>query len=167
MNHIISHDSEILAVGKQVITACAFIHYNFDGVEKVFLPKRATAKKFLPGVFELPGGHIEFGEDMVDGLKREIEEEFESQVTVGDPFAVFTYTNEIRGSHSIEVIYFARFINPIEKIKMHSEDHSEYRWIAENEIDKVIDNNKRADDPEIEAIVKGFDLLIGSQINFG
>jgi len=30
------------AKGQQVITACAFIHANFDGVEKVFLPKRAA-----------------------------------------------------------------------------------------------------------------------------
>jgi ADP-ribose pyrophosphatase YjhB (NUDIX family) len=70
----ISHDSETLAVGQQVITACAFIHQQFDGVEKVFLPRRALTKKFLPGVFELPGGHIDFGEDIVVGLKREIME---------------------------------------------------------------------------------------------
>jgi hypothetical protein len=36
----ISHDSETPAQGQQVITACAFIHYNFDGVEKLFWPKR-------------------------------------------------------------------------------------------------------------------------------
>jgi len=26
------NDSEVPAVGKQVIVACAFIHHNFDGV---------------------------------------------------------------------------------------------------------------------------------------
>ena len=83
------HDSETLAEGKQVITACAFIHHNFDGVEKVFLPKRADTKKFLPGVYELPGGHIDFGEELVEGLKREIEEEFDIQINVGDPFYAF------------------------------------------------------------------------------
>lgn len=52
----IAHDSETPAHGKQAITACAFIHTNVDGIEKVFLPKRADTKKFLPGVYELPGG---------------------------------------------------------------------------------------------------------------
>ena len=70
----ISHDSETPAVNQQVITACAFIHHNFDGVEKLFWPKRADTKKFLPGVYELPGGHIDFGEDIVEGLRREIKE---------------------------------------------------------------------------------------------
>ena len=60
----ISHDSETPAHGQQVISACAFIHHNFDGVEKVFLPKRANTKKFLPGIYELPGGHLDFGEDI-------------------------------------------------------------------------------------------------------
>lgn len=67
----IAHDSETATPGQQVITACAFIHHKFNGVEKVFLPKRADTKKFLPGAYELPGGHIDFGEDPVSGLKRE------------------------------------------------------------------------------------------------
>ena len=36
-----------------------------------------------------PGGHIEFGEDIVKGLKREILEEFEMHVNIGDPFFCF------------------------------------------------------------------------------
>lgn len=68
----ISHDSETPAKGQQVITACAFITRNFDGVIKVFLPRRAATKKFLPNVYEIPGGHIDFGENLTDGLKREV-----------------------------------------------------------------------------------------------
>lgn len=48
-----SHDSEVPAHGQQVITACAFIHHTFDGVIKVFLPKRASTKKFLPNFFRI------------------------------------------------------------------------------------------------------------------
>jgi 8-oxo-dGTP diphosphatase len=71
----ISHDSETPAHGQQVIVACAFIHHSFDGVEKVFLAQRADTKKFFPGVYEIPGGHIDFGEDVIVGLKREVQEE--------------------------------------------------------------------------------------------
>ena len=153
------HDSETLKDGQQVITACAFIHHSFDGTEKVFLPKRALTKKFLPGVYELPGGHIDFGEEIEIGLKREIIEEFGMNIKISDPFYVFTYINEIKKSHSIEVIYLAKFIKPINNIKINPEDHSEYGWFSEDEIKKVINNNKREDDPEIEAIKKGFLLL--------
>jgi 8-oxo-dGTP diphosphatase len=162
-----SHDSETAAHGQQVITACALIHKNFDGAEKVFLPRRADTKKFLPGVYEFPGGHIDYGEDLVEGLKREIKEEFEVDINVGEPFAAFTYTNEVKGSHSIEVIYFATFISPIEDIKIHPDDHSEFGWFAEDELDKVIDNNKRDDDPEINALKRAFHLFKGDSLNFG
>lgn len=148
----VSHDSETPAHGQQVITACAFIHHNFNGVEKVFLPKRASTKKFLPNIYEIPGGHIDFGEDIVEGLKREINEEFGMTISVGDPFASFTYSNPVKGSHSIEVIYFAAFNESIENIKIDPEDHSTYGWFAESELDKVTDENKTVDDVEVVAM---------------
>jgi 8-oxo-dGTP diphosphatase len=162
----VSHDSETPAAGRQVFTACAFLHHNFDGVEKVFLPKRAATKKFLPGVFELPGGHIDFGEDMVAGLKREILEEFGMDITVGDPFYVFTYMNPVKGSHSIEVIYFAAFTDGINAIKLNPEDHSEYGWFSEQELPAAANAEKGADDVEFLAAKKGFRLLKGQPVQF-
>lgn len=159
----VSHDSETPAHGQQVLTAVAFIHHDFDGTPKVFLPQRASTKKFLPGVYELPGGHIDFGEDMVDGLKREISEEIGKEISVGDPFAVFTYTNHVKGSHSIEVAYFARFTGDIEGIRLHPDDHAGYRWVAEDEIDAL--PNRTADDPESAVLKRGFALLRGEKLH--
>lgn len=162
----ISHDSETPAVGQQVITACALIHYNFGGTIKVFLPKRADTKKFLPGVYEIPGGHIDFGENIVAGLQREILEEFEVEVSVGDPFAAFDYTNPVKGSHSIEVIYFATLVGALEDIRLHPEDHSAYAWVAREELDEVMRDKKTAGDPEYRAIAKAFALLDGARPDF-
>lgn len=160
MTHI-SHDSETLAEGQQVITACAFIHEKVDGVEKVFLPRRSDIKKFLPGVYELPGGHVDFGEDPVSALKREIDEEFGMEVEVGDPFFVFTYTNDVKRSHSIEVIYFAKFMSELDNLVLNPEDHSEFGWFAEEELIKATTKSKGLDDIEFEAMHKGFALLRG------
>lgn len=161
-----SHDSETLAEGQQVITSCAFIHQKFDGVEKVFLPKRADTKKFLPGVYELPGGHVDFGEEPVYGLKREIEEEFGMDIEVGDPFFVFTYTNDIKRSHSIEVIYFARFVSELDSLVVNPEDHSGYGWFAEDELINATTKGKGLDDIEFQAMQKGFALLRGESPQF-
>lgn len=159
MNNKTSHDSETSAEGQQIITACAFIFHDFDGVKKVFVPRRAKTKKFLPDVYELPGGHIEYGEDIVDGLKREIKEEFEMEIEVREPFFVFTYMNKIKGTHSIEVIYLAQFQDDIKNIRINPEDHSEFIWISKNEIGKILSQNKTKDDPEIQAIRKGFEKI--------
>jgi len=159
----ISHDSETPAEGQQVITACAFIHHNFDGVEKVFLPKRAKTKKFLPDVYELPGGHIDYGEELVAGLQREIQEEFSVSSNIGDPFFAFTYMNEVKGSHSLEIVYFAQ-LDDITAIQLHPEDHSESGWFAEDELEDAYSANKGVGDIEFTAMRKGFAILRGKAL---
>ena len=160
------HDSETPAAGQQVMTSCAFMHHSFDGVKKIFLPKRADTKKFLPGVFELPGGHIEYGEDPKDGLVREIKEELHSDIEVGDPFFVFEYTNKVKGSQSFEVVYFAKFTSNINLIALNPEDHSEFGWFAEDELHLATTKSKGLDDVEFVAMRKGFSLLHGKPLNF-
>ena len=162
----VSHDSETPAINQQVISACAFIHKKIDGLERVFLAKRATTKKFLPDVYELPGGHIDFGEDVVTGLKREIQEEFGVSADIGDPFFVFTYTNEIKGSHSIEVIYFANFSDEQPEVTLNPEDHSAYGWFSQDELENATTDTKGLDDIEFQAINMGFDLLGGKSLRF-
>lgn len=161
----ISHDSETAAHGQQVISACALIHHDFDGVTKVFLPRRADTKKFLPGVYEIPGGHIDYGENIITGLKREVREELEVDVNIGDPFYVFDYTNEIKGSHSIEVIYFATLVNSPDDIVLHPEDHSTGGWFAEDELGQVQTPTKGIDDPEMQALRRAFALLRGASLD--
>jgi 8-oxo-dGTP diphosphatase len=43
--------------------------------EKVLLLQRAASEDFLPNVWELPSGHVDEGEDIIQALKREILEE--------------------------------------------------------------------------------------------
>lgn len=135
----------------QEITACTFIHK--DG--KLFVARRAPTKSFLPGIHELPGGHIEFGESMEDGLKREIKEEFGIEIVVGDPFHAFTYTWNNNTKHAVEVIYFATMSDPNQEIQLDPTDHSEFNWITKSEVLNFFIN----DDQEGIAANKGFDIL--------
>ena len=171
------HDSEVAADGQQVISACGFIYDDSGENTLVFLPKRAATKKFLPNTWEMPGGHIDFGEDIIQGLKREIMEEFHQTIDVGDPFAVFTYLNKVKGSHSIEVIYFAKFIKKTDVIAFNIADHSTYGWFSRTQVEEIVipdrTNSKlefsiiRKDgvDDEMKAVIKGFDILEGKALN--
>lgn len=161
----VMHDSETPAQGQQVLSACALIHQTINGVPRIFVAQRALTKKFLPGVYEIPGGHIDFGEAMTDGLKREIREEFEIEVRLGDPFYVFDYHNPVKGSQTIEVIYFATLVGSADNIVLHPEDHAGAKWIAEDELETIYTETKGADDPEIKALRKAFALLRGEPLN--
>jgi 8-oxo-dGTP diphosphatase len=157
----VQHDSETLAEGQQVMSAVAFITAQVDGETKVFLAKRADTKKFLPGIYEMPGGHIDYGEQIADGLAREIMEEFGMRAAIGDVFAAFTYMNPIKKSHTIEVVCFGTFLDPIEGITLEPEDHSTYGWFSLAELPDAYTEHKGADDIEFTIARRGFALLAG------
>lgn len=134
----------------QQITACAFL--NKDG--KLLTAKRATTKDFLPGVYELIGGHVEFGETLEDCLIREFREELHIDIVVGNPFYAFTYLADNNTNHIVEVEFFAKMKDPNQHITLNSEDHSEFHWITKEEIEAY-----NFTEEEKRAIVKGFELL--------
>lgn len=136
---------------KQLITIVAFLHK--DG--KLFTAKRAATKDFLPNKYELPGGHLEDGETLQEGLVRELKEEFGVEVTVGEVFHAFVYENEVKQSQSVEIIFFAQLADDQQEITLDRNEHSEYAWITELELEKYFDSN----DEEYTAIKKGFALL--------
>ena len=136
---------------KQVISACVFLHK--DG--KLLIGKRALTKSFLPGKWELPGGHVEFGETVKECLERELIEEFNIEIILGEPYAEFTYLMNEDRDHVIEVLYFAQMKNPDQVIPLNRVDHEEHAWITEEEVDKYYDK----DDDEGNVIRKGFEIL--------
>lgn len=136
----------------QEITACAFI-YSDEG--KLFVAKRAATKSFLPNKFELVGGHTEFGETLQQSIIREVREELEIDVVVEEPFHAFTYLSNNDSIHTVEVDYFAKLADKNQVITLHPEDHSEYQWIIEDEVDNYFDKN----DEERTAILVGFSAL--------
>jgi len=166
MNQLLHQDSATPANGQQVITCVAFIHKDIEGMPHVMLAKRSLEKKFLPGVLELPGGHIDFGETLHEGLARELDEELGIAVSIGMPFAAFTYVNEIKGSHSIEVIFFAKLKDESKTITLNPHDHSEIVWLSSKTIYEA-ENVNGKDDPELAHIKYGLQILEGSHLHVG
>jgi len=142
---------------KPIVTACALIYIKTEDKYSVLLTKRSLHSSFLPGCYEIPGGHIEEGEEISDGLQREIREELNLNIKVGELFDSFTYQN--KGGEVIEYIYLATPASPLTDIKIQEDEVDSYIWIKADEIEKVLTNNKNIDDPEIKILRKAFAYL--------
>src|ERR1043166_1358808 len=46
-----------------------------DDIGRVFVHRRAYARELLPGCWDIVGGHVEQGEDLLEALGREVREE--------------------------------------------------------------------------------------------
>lgn len=110
----------------QIITTGVFIHK--DG--QVLLVKRADTETFASKHWELPGGHVDFGETIEEALTREALEETGLDVVVKQVFHAFTYVLPETNKHYVEIIMMAQLKNENQKIQLHPAEHSEYKWIS-------------------------------------
>jgi 8-oxo-dGTP pyrophosphatase MutT (NUDIX family) len=54
--------------------------------------QKSSADPYNPLKWEIPGGRLEFGEDLSDHLKREVKEEVGLDVEIGPPLAVWKWS---------------------------------------------------------------------------
>ena len=76
---------------------------NRDG--RLFLAQRGPQAKNERGLWEFPGGSVEFGERLIDALKREIREEYGIEIEVRDLLNVADHILPDEGQHWVSPSY--------------------------------------------------------------
>lgn len=99
---------------------------------------------YMGGKWEFPGGKVEDGETPEVCLKRELHEEFEADIEVGEFLLSSKYDY---GDLAIDLLaYRAKLLS--ESITPH--DHQSYRWVTPSELHNY--DFPEADKPIIEII---------------
>lgn len=103
---------------------------NNDG--KVLIVKRHPKSRTDPEMWELPGGKVEKGEHFVDALVREIKEETNLDVDVGD-FAE-AIQNDYVHKRTVQLMMYLENVEGNVKI---SEEHTDWMWASLEDIKKL------------------------------
>ena len=99
-----------------------------DG-ERVFATQRGYGE-FKDG-WEFPGGKLEAGETRVDALKRELREELDMEVVVGELLETVEY--DYPQFHLTMHCYLCQ----LAKEKFVLKEHEAARWLGKNQLDEV------------------------------
>ena len=97
--------------------------------DEILVLKRSAGDDHKPGAWETVGGGMDAQNSPQEALKREIREETNLEIEVGEPFNVFTFTKD-SGEFKIGITFVCDYISG-EVIL--SDEHSEYKWIKPEE----------------------------------
>jgi len=75
---------------------------------ELFLAQRGPLAKNERGLWEFPGGSVEFGERLIDALKREILEEYGLSIDVGALLDVVDHILPAEGQHWVSPTYICK-----------------------------------------------------------
>lgn len=79
-----------------------------DGAGRLFLARRGPQAKNERGLWEFPGGAVEFGETLADALRREMREEYGIEIAVGALLDVVDHILPEEGQHWVSPTFLCR-----------------------------------------------------------
>jgi 8-oxo-dGTP diphosphatase len=127
---------------KKTINVVCVILENTDG--QIFVARRPEGKA-LAGGWEFPGGKIEANETPERALEREIQEELEIQIAVGDALPVSSY------DYDFGTVVLHPFRAYILSGEINLTEHPEGRWVSRVDLPNL--NWVPADIPIMQALL--------------
>ncbi len=104
-----------------------------DSQSRLFLARRGPKAKNERGLWEFPGGSVEFGETLAQALKREMLEEYGIQIAVGELLDVVDHFLPEEGQHWISPTFLCKIVSGQPAIR-EPEKCSEIGWFEPGEM---------------------------------
>ncbi len=109
-----------------------------DDRDRILLVKhRKERGGYWQGKWICPGGELEFGEEIREGIKREVKEETNLEVELATPLFTFDRIVELDGETSLHVIYVDYMAKLLGGELETGSDVGEALWVEKKNITKM------------------------------
>lgn len=96
---------------------------------EILIVRRAAYEDFLPNKLELPSGHIDEGETVVEALIRETKEETNLDIEKIERY-IDNFDYRSKNGKLCRQFNFLVKVNNLKELKLNPEEHSEYIWVS-------------------------------------
>lgn len=114
---------------KAIRVVAAVILRQNNGKDEIFATQRAYGE--FEGGWEFPGGKIESGETPQEALVREIKEELDADISVGDWIATVEY--DYPNFHLSMDCFWCK----LQSDHVELNEHEDAKWLSKEELDSV------------------------------
>lgn len=122
-------------INEEYDTVVAMSIFNEHGELLLCQKREDSPKKYIAGKWAGPGGHLEPGEKILDALKREIVEEI--GVWPDKVNWIESELQTITDQKKIRAIIFSGFLKKDTPIKLQTDEHQNWRWVAPEELEEL------------------------------
>ncbi|UVO30156.1 NUDIX domain-containing protein [Bradyrhizobium arachidis] len=140
---------------KKQIVASALIP---DSLGRIFVQKRTMTRRLFPGCWDLIGGHVDEGEDVLSALNREIEEE--TGWKLKSVIEELTTKPWRSGETEYEERQFIVTIDgDLERPSLETAKVSEGLWVDRKNIERLKENREPGDQLIYDSVLEALDVL--------
>jgi len=105
-----------------------------DG-RKILTLKRSETDDYMPSKWDFPGGVLDPGETLEDGIKREVHEETGLTVTVSRVAYAYADLDELPNDEYVILVY--ECFRAGGEIKLDPKEHDDSKWVTVEELEAL------------------------------
>ena len=105
---------------------------------EILIQKRTPTKRLYPNLWSITSGGTDSGETTLDTAYREVKEELGIELKPEELELMMSY----KRNHDFVDVWLARKDIKLEEITMQKEEVADVKWVTEEELEKLIEENK-------------------------